>query len=134
MAFTSDGGSHEQTGHLDRHKEAFIVLADTLELQRTRSGIEKHVRYSGEGSGHGHTAEDAHDRQFAVHLERYYDEVIARLHDAESIFIFGPGEAKVELRKRLEAKGMGKKVVGCETADKMTEHQVAARVQQHYAQ
>ena len=115
------------------HKEAFIVFADTMELHRTRSGIEKHVRYSGEGAGHGNTAEDAHDRQFAVHLERYYDEVIAKAHDAESIFIFGPGEAKGELRKRIEAKGLGKKVVGFETVDKMTEHQIAAKVQQHYA-
>ena len=116
------------------HKEAFIVFADTMEQHRTRSGIEKHVRYSGEGSGHGNTAEDAHDRQFAVHLERYYDEVIAKIGDARSIFIFGPGEAKGELHKRIEARGWGKKVICIEPADKMTEHQIAAKVQQHYAQ
>jgi hypothetical protein len=33
-----------------------------------------------------------------------YDEVISVLRNAESILLFGPGEAKGELKRRLEEK------------------------------
>ena len=35
-------------------------------------------------------------------LANYYNEVIACIGDAETILIFGPGEAKDELQKRIE--------------------------------
>jgi hypothetical protein len=38
----------------------------------------------------------------AGHLNIYYDAVTACIRDAESILIFGPGEAKGELQKRIE--------------------------------
>jgi hypothetical protein len=57
--------------------------------------------------------------------------VIAHLRDAESILIFGPGEEKGELQKRLASKGLSGRIVGIETVDKMTDRQIAARVRQH---
>ena len=50
--------------------------------------------------------EDVRDRQFGNHLNSYYDEVIAAIRGADSIQIFGPGEAKGELEKRLEHEGL----------------------------
>ena len=47
--------------------------------------------------------------------------------DAESILVFGPGEAKGEFEKRLAHKGLAGRVVGIETVDKMTEPQIAAK-------
>jgi len=41
------------------------------------------------------------DRRFGEHLHQYYAEVVAAIHDANSILILGPGEAKGELEKRL---------------------------------
>jgi len=41
------------------------------------------------------------------HLANYYDEVIACIGDAETILIFGPGEAKGELKKRMERDKIG---------------------------
>ena len=116
------------------HKQAFIVfVGEGAEAsRRIDSGMEKHVRYSGHAASQEGTADDRRDRQFAAHLATYYDEVIAHLHDAKSIFIFGPGEAKGEFRKRLVSKGLEGIIVGVETADKMTEHQIAAKVRQHY--
>ena len=58
--------------------------------------------------------------------------MVEDLRDAESIFIFGPGEAKGELEKRLASKGLGGRVVGIETVDKMTERQIAAKVRQYF--
>ena len=119
------------------HKEAVIVFAATgadnaEETKRMESGMEKHVRYSGRAASEG-VAEDQRDRQYATHLDQYYDEVITQLHDAKSILIFGPGEAKGEFKKRLEHKGLGERIVGVETTDKMTDNQIAAKVREHYA-
>lgn len=119
------------------HKEAVIVFAATAagapeETKRMMSGMEKHVRYSGHAASDG-VAEDRRDHQYATHLDRYYDEVIAQLHDAKSILIFGPGEAKGEFKKRLEHKGLSERIEGVETTDKMTDNQIAAKVREHYA-
>ncbi len=125
---------NKQAGVWIDHKQAFIVFVGqgTEESRRMDSDIEKHVRYSGHAASQEGSADDQRDRQFAAHLATYYDKVIADLHDAHSIFIFGPGEAKGEFQKRLAAKGLGGKVVGVETVDKMTEHQIDAKVRQHY--
>jgi stalled ribosome rescue protein Dom34 len=93
--------------------------------------MEKHIRFSGRADHV--TAEDMRDRKFAGHLSKYYDEVIAVIRDAESILIFGPGEAKVELGKRLEGEKLGSRVAGIETVDKMTDHQIAAKTRQHFS-
>jgi hypothetical protein len=72
------------------------------------------------------------DRRFADHLNTFYDEVISHIREAESILVFGPGEAKGELEKRLESKGLGRRIVGVETIDKMTDGQIAAKVRQRF--
>jgi hypothetical protein len=66
------------------------------------------------------------------HLNSYYDEVISCIRDAESILIFGPGEAKGELKKRLEKDNLGGCIVGIETSDKMTDPQIVAKVRAHF--
>jgi hypothetical protein len=58
--------------------------------------------------------------------------VISHIRDADSILIFGPGEAKGELKKRLESKGLGGRIVAVETTDKMTERQIAAKVRAYF--
>jgi len=49
----------------------------------------------------------------------FYDEVAAALGDAREILIVGPGTAKTELRKDLDArhKDVAKRVVGVESSD-----------------
>jgi hypothetical protein len=94
--------------------------------------MEKHVRFSGGNRSEEGSADDQRDRQFTAHLNRYYDEVISHIRDAESILLFGPGEAKVELEKRLASKGLGGRIVGVETVDKMTAPQIAAKVRRHF--
>jgi len=114
------------------HREAVIVrLSDAgEETQRILSHQEKHVRFS--GGAQADTAEDTRDRKFTNHLNNYYDEVIASIREADSILILGPGEAKVELKKRLESEALGGRIVGIETVDKMTDRQVAAKVRQSF--
>jgi stalled ribosome rescue protein Dom34 len=125
-----------QVGIWIDHKDAYLVFVSegAAEMQHTESGVGKHVRFAGHHASEDGSADDQRDRQFAVHLGKYYDEVISHLHDAESILLFGPGEAKGELKKRLEAKHLGNRIVGVETVDKMTDHQITAKVRQHYQQ
>jgi hypothetical protein len=120
---------------IDHRKAVIVIVTDKgEETKEITSNIEKHVRFS--GSSHSETtdgrqqvtAEDQRDRQYANHLNRYYDEVVASIHDAETIQIFGPGEAKGELKKRLEIKYFTGNVNVVETADKMTDRQIAAKV------
>ena len=124
----------KQTGLWIDHREAFIVFVEGEGEQTSRvtSGMEKHVRFSGGNRPEDGSADDQQDRQFAAHLNKYYDEVIAQVGVAESILIFGPGEAKREFEKRLVSKGLGGRVVGVETVDKMTTPQIAAKVRQHF--
>jgi stalled ribosome rescue protein Dom34 len=106
------------------HRQAVIatISGETEDLTRILSGLEKHVRFSaGEGG-----AEDSRDKRFEGHLHKYYDKVVASLRDARSIVILGPGEAKHEIEKRLREAGLGKAILGVETADKMTDPQIVA--------
>ena len=124
----------KQIGLWIDHREAIIVTIGDHgeETRRIESGMEKHTRFSGGSRSEQGGGEDQQDRQFTGHLNTYYDQVIANIGDAKSILIFGPGEAKGELEKRLASKGFGKRVVGIETVDKMTERQIAAKVHQRF--
>lgn len=116
------------------HSETLMVFVgdEGEETRKIESGMEQHVRFSGGNRPESGSADDKQDRQFAVHLDRYYDEVISHIGNAESILLFGPGEAKGELEKRLASKGLGARIVGVETVDKMTAPQIAAKVRQHF--
>ena len=78
------------------------------------------------------TAEDQRDRKFENQLNKYYDEVIAAIRSADAIQIFGPGEAKGELEKRIERDGLKAHVLVVETTDKMTDHQIGAKVRGYF--
>jgi hypothetical protein len=115
------------------HRKAVIVTVtgEGEETKQITSGMEKHVRFAG-GAAEDGQAEDVRDRQFENHLNAYYDEVIAYLREAESIQIFGPGEAKGELETRLESAGLKGRVVEIDTVDKMTDRQIAAKVRERF--
>ena len=123
-----------QAGIWIDHREAIIVFVgdDVERTTRVQSGAEAHPRYAGRAASQEGSAEDQRDRQFAAHLRRYYDEVIGHLRDTESLLVFGPGEAKHEFEKRLASEGLGTRVVGVETVDKMTDPQIAAKVRRHF--
>ena len=118
---------------IDHSKAVIVIVSDKgEETKQIESGMEKHVRFSGGSRSEQGGGEDQQDRQFTGHLNTYYDAVIAQLRDSESILLFGPGEAKGELEKRLANKGLGGRIVGIETVDKMTDRQIAAKVRQHF--
>jgi hypothetical protein len=113
------------------HRKAVIVTitGESEETKLITSNMEKHVRFASGSSEDGST-EDVRDRQFGNHLNKYYEDVIDCLRGAESIQIFGPGEAKGELEARMEIVGLKESIVNIETEDKMTDRQIAAKVRQ----
>ena len=113
------------------HRKAVIVSDEGEEVREITSHMEKHTRFAGRGSEHG-SDEDIRDRQFEDHLNDYYDRVIAAIRDGDLIQIFGPGEAKGELEKRLESEGIKGNVLPIEAADKMTVRQIAAKVRRRF--
>lgn len=116
---------------IDHRKAVLVSLTDKAEvIRRIISHMEKHVRYS--GGAEKASAEDQRDMRFTGHLNKYYDRVVSYICDADSILILGPGEAKVELRTRLESKALGGRIVGMETVDKMTDNQIVAKVRHHF--
>jgi hypothetical protein len=116
---------------IDHRKTVTMNISDeghTTSLME--SGMEKHVRFS--GAAQDDSAEDQLDSRFTAHLNKYYDRVISSIRDADAILVLGPGEAKVEFEKRLTGEALGGRVVGIETADKMTDRQIAARVRRQF--
>jgi hypothetical protein len=131
----------KNTGLWIDHKKAVIVTITDQgeEIKQILSNAERQERRSDGSHSRGPfesqsvQADDRRDRKFMGHLNSFYDEVFSSIHESESILIFGPGEAKGELKKRAEHNGLGGRIVGVETADKMTEPQVAAKVRQYFS-
>ena len=60
---------------------------------------------------------------------RLYDRVIRAMLSADKVYVFGPGLARKELKKRLEQhKDFAGQLVAIQSADKMSEAQMAAQV------
>lgn len=123
------------------HKKAVIVVATDKgdEIKVIVSNVDKQLgRSQGVRSTTSYEAQlvpadDSRERRLTGQLNMYYDSVIASIQGAEEVLLFGPGEAKVELKKRIKLRNKnGVRVVATEAADKMTDRQVAAKVRHHF--
>lgn len=111
------------------HRKAVIVFVTgkEAEIKLISSDIEK---------PHGQSdrsvpADDIRQRVSTEHLNSYYDEVISSLRNAGVILIMGPGEAKGELKKRIEINNLNGRIVEVETVDRMTDRQIVAKAREH---
>ena len=120
----------KQAGLWIDHRKAVIVLL-TGKVEEIKSISLEEERVSGTDSEKG-WIEDVRDRHYENHLKSYYDEVIAVTRGSESILIFGPGEAKIELEKQFKHEGLAKSILAVETTDKMTVNQIAAKVRDRF--
>ena len=124
---------------IDHRKAVIATVSDKGEETKViESNVEKHsgrvagVRSTTPYESQKVPADDLREREFTSHLHGYYDEVIAAIRDADSILIFGPGEAKGELKSRLEKHKLGGRIMAVEAADKMTDRQIAAKVRGYF--
>jgi hypothetical protein len=122
------------------HRKAVIVAltADGEDTSVILSRVEKHPERTGDSPLKGAyearqvPADDSRQRALTGELNGYYDKVIAVLRNHASLYLFGPGEAKGELRSRLEHLKLGARVRATETFDKMTDPQIVAKVRQFF--
>lgn len=124
---------------IDRRKAVVVaVTEDGEDIGLIISKVEEQLRRAGDSPLKGPyeaqrvPADNSRQRALTKHLNIYYDAVIACIREADSILIFGPGEAKNELENRLEKKDLGSRIVGIETVDKMTDKEIAAKVRQRF--
>lgn len=123
------------------HKKAVVVsiTENGEEIKEITSDVEKQPRRSGDSPLKGTyelvqvPADDSRQRAFTRGLNVYYDKVIASIGSAESILIFGPSKAKEELKERLKENNLDSRIVGVETVDKMTDHQIVAKTRLNFA-
>jgi len=121
---------------IDHRKAIIVTLSDKgQETKEILSNVEKQL---GRIEGKHSTApfesgsvkpDDKQQRGFTKNIKVFYQEVLAHITDAQEILIFGPGEAKGELQKLMEQNNLHDRVAVVESADKMTDGQVAARVE-----
>jgi len=122
---------------IDHHKAVLVLITKAEEtILQILSDPDTPARSSGEArvknsySPNDFVAEDKRQRKETIHLNKYYDEVIDRLRDADVILVFGPGEAKGEFIKRIEGQKLKGRIAHVGTVDKMTDGQIAAHVRQ----
>ena len=131
------------------HRQAVVVYFsksrsldnETQEIiERIESETERRVRLSG-GSRSRKTpygpqdisVDGKQEDRIKGQLRKYYQEIIKRISDADRILILGPGEAKIELKKEMEKSyQLADKINRIESADKMTQKQVAAKARKFF--
>jgi hypothetical protein len=117
---------------IDRNKAVIVSIANKTEGRSIiTSDMEHYVLYSTVVPGDG-APENPRDRRFWNHLGEYYAKIVAHIHDAEEIQIFGPGVAKYELEKHLEKEGLAIHIVSMEEAEKMSDLQIGIMVQKRF--
>lgn len=117
---------------LDRNKAVIVSIANNIEARSIiTSDMEHYVLYSTVVPGDG-SPENVRDRRFWNHLGEYYDKIMAQIGDAAEIQIFGPDVAKYELQKRLEEAGLAGNIVSLEEDGKLTDLQIATKVQKRF--
>jgi stalled ribosome rescue protein Dom34 len=126
---------------IDHRKAVIVIVSDKgEEIKVIESNVEKQpgrvagIRSTTPYESQSVPADDRRERRFIGELNNYYDEVISIIRDAESILLFGPGEAKSELKKRLEKDRLGERIAAVETVDVMTDRQIAAKVREYFQQ
>jgi hypothetical protein len=77
-------------------------------------------------------ADDRQERRLVAHLNQYYAKVIAAIRNTDAILIFGPGEAKGELKKRLARSKVGGPITVTETTGKLSDRQIAAKALKYF--
>jgi hypothetical protein len=122
------------------HKKAILVIQSEKgeKIQKIESGVERRIpdrgashprsRYSAEHQ----QGDDQLDNKFAEQINKFYDKIISELRRTEAVLIFGPGEAKGELEKRVTRGKIKVRIAGVETADKMTDRQIASKVRKFF--
>ena len=117
------------------------LMRGSHKVIHVESDVEGHFRLKDDSQSinpsnlQGNTIESKMDSRYRKYLNIYFQQIINLLKEAKRIFIFGPGEAKIELKKMIEKnKLFSNKISDIETTDKLTEPQIVAKVKKYFEQ
>lgn len=126
---------------IDQKQATIVLLSDAgKEIKKVVFDIGQPIHKTGGGksknryTSNDFLADDKLQRKVANDRKDYYGDVLAALHGVSSVLILGPGKAKGELDKLIQSKKIRGMAVESETADKMTDRQLTAKVSQHFAE
>jgi hypothetical protein len=117
---------------INRNKAVIVTIANKIEGRSIiTSDMEHYILYTTVVPGDG-SPEEIRDRRFWNHLGEYYEKITEHVRDAVEIQIFGPDDAKFELQKHLESKGLADRIVSIENAGTLTDSQIAIKVRKRF--
>jgi len=121
---------HEVGIWIDHTKAVIVTIsAGHVSTKALFSDVGPHTHYAGSQEGGG---EKKYEERHSHELDRYYDDVISQLGEPDALLIFGPGEAKLQLKERLgRSNVLSESILAVESADKLTDPQIVAKVKEH---
>ncbi|HEX5836400.1 MAG TPA: DUF5661 family protein [Anaerolineales bacterium] len=124
---------------IDRQEAILVILTNgEEEIRHIPSSSVKYTAYPGNSQARtpvgltGIPLSDPRDRNYVGQLNKYYEEVIAAIRGADSVQIFGPGEAKGELEQRIRRGKLNAHMPALEATERMTDLQISAKVRDYY--
>ena len=117
-------------------KEAYIIriIGNNSNVSRIESSIESFHPKGGYGGKVPYGPSDAVNEKAYLAKEKkykkeFFESIVEATGRARYLFIFGPAQMKIELKKFLESQhGFSPEIMLCETADSMTKNQMVAEV------
>ncbi len=124
---------------IDHHKAVVVLLTDEgQEMLQIRCNDGASARSPvGLRAKNGYVPNDfategKREQQVTIHLNEYYDEVVACVRSAQAILILGPGEAKGKFRSHIARQKYGGHVAEMKTVASLTDEQIADYVRRHF--
>ncbi len=126
---------------IDR-RDAFLILikGDRTTVERIESNADSHFRPKGGWKASGTAVaqsvskEKTADERRKHQLHDFYQTLVQKITKADTLLIFGPGEAKHELTKEIEKiKGPRPRIAAVKAAEKSTENQLVAEVKAFFS-
>jgi len=126
---------------LDQEKAYLIYLTGSGKsiIEKIESGVESRIRIPGEvkvSARFGNAFIDDQEkkqRRKNNQLTKYFKEIIKKISDVDFLFLFGPGDTRLNLDHEIKlCRSCKTKVVSNESADKMTEKQLNKKVNQFF--
>lgn len=112
----------------DNNKEVLNILSE-IEDYHLKGGARSKTPYGPMDV----TSEKNHMERRKNQIEKYYLKIMKLVDKADEVFIMGPAEAKIGLRKKMNKTNTFKPIIkGFETRDSITENQKIALTRQFF--
>ncbi|MFN0212879.1 MAG: hypothetical protein ACKVT2_01380 [Saprospiraceae bacterium] len=115
-----------------------VVQDGEIVVEHISSGVEEHTatentRMETHWGPHGGNNQKSVQERLHHEEKHYFADILKHIHPTtDELVIFGPSEAKHGLKKLIESQHNAPLLMGVETADQMTEHQMEAWVRNYF--